>query len=143
MNTLVFHAENLAVTEYSPTFTGLSPNYAVLNGKLCKVDGTADDLTAIVPLVEFGFAPGPEGHMQRPRYAYILGEGGNALSAYVQLPNGTRYSYTTPQRTGLSTRFVFGAGLRDNYLQLGITGDASMTIDQLSFEAAAAAQRRI
>lgn len=142
MNTLVFHAENLAVTEYSLGFTGLSPNFAVLNGKLCKVDGTTDDTAPITPTIELGYVV-EGGRLQRPLNMYALGDGGAALTTYVQLLDGTRYNYTTPQLLKRSTRFTLGRGLRDNYLQLGIVGNATMTLEQLSFETAASQQRRI
>lgn len=142
MNTIAFHAENLAVTEYTPTFTGLSPNYAVIGGKLCSVAGTTDDTSAITPLVELGYSL-EGGRLQRARYMYALGDGGAALAVYVKQLNGTRYDYTTPQLTQRSTRFTLGGGLRDNYLQLGVTGDATMTLEQLSFETATSQQRRI
>jgi hypothetical protein len=143
MNTIVLHAETLAVTEYTPAFTGLSPNFAVLGGKLCSVGGTADDAAVIAPVAEFGFVMNSGWGLQRPRFMYALGDGGTALSAYVKLLDGTRYDYTTPQLTRRSTRFTLGGGLRDNYLQFGITGDASVTLEQVAFETAGSQQRRI
>lgn len=143
MNTIVLHAEILAVTEYTPTFTGLSPNFAVIGGKLCSVGGTLDVAAAIAPVAEFGFSMNSGWGLQRPRFTYALGDGGSALSSYVKLLDGTRYNYATPQLTKRSTRFTLGGGLRDNYLQFGIIGNASMTLEQVAFETANSQQRRM
>jgi hypothetical protein len=145
MNTLVFHAEPKATTEYTTAFTGLSPRFEATTAGLFAVDPLAesDAGTDIVPLVEFGLSLGEGSRQQRPRYLYVHGEGGDNLLAYTEAGNGERYDYSDKIARSQVTRFVLGAGLRDNYLRVGFTGAADLTVTQVSFETQPSGTRRI
>lgn len=145
MNTTVFNLENLAVTEYTPQYTGISGDYEATSAGVFKVGGILDVAAKIVSSFSFGLAMADSTRQRRARYLYAHGTGGVDMTTQVTDGKGNTYSYTAVQRHGRAARFVLGAGLRDPYLKFSLTnpGTEALTIDRLDFEASESTNRRM
>lgn len=143
MNALAFHLPALAATEYTTEYTGLTPRFEATAAGIFAVGGGTDAGTELAPVLELGLATGEGTRQQRPRYLYAHGSGVDNLTASVETGAGDRYEYPVQTVRSQVARFVLGAGIRDNYLRVGITGDATLAVTSLSFETMASSNRRI
>lgn len=144
MNTVVLHLGSLAVTEYTSPFTGLAGDLETTADGVYEVGGEDDDGVKIESAFSFGLSL-KDGRHQRARYLYAWLDGGVGMKASVTTSAGRRYEYSGTERHGRVQRFVFGAGIRDNYLQVGLRNarGASFTIDRLEAETSGSSTRRL
>lgn len=145
MNTLVLNLESLAVTEYTPQFTGLAGDFEATAAGLAQVGGLLDDTARVTPSVTFGMALEAGARRSAPRYLYLFGTGLDGSTATVLTNDGGEYRYTAMTRHDRAARFSLGRGIKDNYLQLKIEGNGrvALTIDQADFVTNEAVQRRL
>lgn len=145
MNTLVLHADTLAVTEYDTPFTGVSDDFESTSSGLYAVGGSLDGTTAIASTVTFGLQMGEGNKRQRAEYLYVFGEGLLGMTATVLTSAGASYTYSSTEQHDRSARFIPGKGIRDNYLQfqLSSAGAQALAIDQVDFMTAASTTRRL
>lgn len=145
MNTTVFSLENLAVTEYTTPFTGISGDFESTAAGVYAVGGTTDDEEPIASSFAFGLSMMDSTRQRRAKYLYIHGTGGVDMTADVTDGRDNTYSYTAVQRHGRAARFVLGAGLRDSYLKFTINnpGTEALAVDRLDFETPESVNRRM
>ncbi len=144
MNTLVMNLGNLAVTEYTTPFTGIAGDLETTASGVYAAGGDDDDGAVIEAGATFGLAL-TNGRHQRARYLYAWLDGGVGMKASVTTSQGKRYEYAGTERHGRVQRFVFGAGIRDNYLQVGLRNvrGKPFIIDRLEVETSNSATRRL
>jgi hypothetical protein len=145
MNTLVFNLDNLAVTEYTTPFTGLSGDFESTADGAFKVGGTLDDQAKIVSGFALGLALEASGKQHRAEYLYLHGTGTESASATILDGKGSSFKYTAQPRHAQVSRFVLGRGIRDNYLTVAMSlpGTKPVSIDRLEFEGPESATRRM
>ena len=145
MNTTVLNLENLAVTEYTTPFTGVSGDFETTADGVYVVGGVLDDTTNIVSSFGFGLSLADSTRQRRTKYLYIHGTGGIDMTTDVSDGRDNTYSYTAVQRHGRAARFVLGAGLRDSYLKFAINnpGTEALSVDRLDFETPESVNRRM
>lgn len=145
MNTTVFNLENLAVTEYTTPFTGLSGDFEATAAGVYAVGGMLDDAAKIASSFAFGLSMKESSRQRRAKYLYVFGTGGVDMTTDVTDGRGDTYNYTAVQRHGRAARFVLGAGLRDNYLKFALNnpGTEALTVDRLEFETPESVNRRM
>lgn len=146
MNTTVFNLSTLAVTEYTPAYTGLSGDIEALVDGVYRVGGNLDAATKIVSAFSFGLNTA-EGStkQQRPQYLYLHGTGLSGASTTIADGKGGSYLYTAQQVHDRATRFVLGKGIRDNYLKASVSfpGTTAVNLDRAEFMTADSANRRM
>lgn len=145
MNTLVFNLDNLAVTEYTTPFTGLSGNYESTTEGVFAVGGLLDDQAQFVSTFALPLTLSGSGRQQRAQYLYLHGTGTEGASATIRDGGGGVYTYRVQPRHEKVSRFVLGAGIRDNYLsaEMSFPGSKPVSIDRFEFETAESANRRM
>ena len=145
MNTTVFNLENLAVTEYTTPFTGISGDFEATADGVYVVGGVLDDAAKIVSSFGFGLSLTDSTRQRRAKYLYIHGTGGVDMTTDVTDGRDNTYSYTAVQRHGRAARFVLGAGLRDSYLKFTVNnpGTEALAVDRLDFETPESVNRRM
>ena len=145
MNTLVFNLDNLAVTEYTTPFTGLSGDFETTADGVYQVGGTLDDAAKIVSGFALGLTLTASGKQRRAEYLYLHGTGTESATATVTDGGGGSYAYKAQPRHDQVSRFVLGRGIRDNYLTVAMAfpGNKPVSMDRLEFEGPESATRRM
>lgn len=149
MNTIVFNAENGAVTEYSTTFqrwnrigVDASGLYALRVGNQDAGEPIAASFTT--PVSTWG-----AGTKFMPRFAYIAvrGQGRYSMTVTPGRADAPLASHTYPfvQHLDGRQRATFGQGLRDNWFSYTFRNvqGAPFLIDRFSIETAAPPARRV
>lgn len=145
MNTLVFNLDNLAVTEYTTPFTGLSNDFEATADGVFEVGGVLDHESRFVSAFAFGLVLSASGKQRRAAYLYLHGTGTENATTTVTDGKGASYRYQAQERHAQVSRFVLGRGIRDNYLSVAMEfpGSKPVSIDRLEFEGPESAVRRM
>ncbi len=145
MNTLVMNLGNLAVTEYTAPLTGLSGDFEATAAGVFAVSGSADDGEPIESSFALGMNLAAGARQQRAESLYVHLTGGRRLKATMTSAAGKAYTYNTTERHGRVNRFMLGKGLRDSYLQLGLsnTDTEPFVIDQIDLSTVPSTNRRL
>lgn len=144
MNALVMNCGTLGVTEYTQPMTGVS------DGFFAAVDGVyatafAKTATRDPAHVVLGSPITDSSRRQRAKYLYLFGDNLSRCSAEISTAESSVFTYSAQTVNGHTSRFTLGAGIRSNYLTVGVKAPANqlLVIDRLEFFSPESNTRRL